>query len=313
MSSWVRYRVKYQPGCCVLPKVCSGGEADNSARKLSPDLWKIHCHCHFTWGSIVKNQNLPDIQTLIRLWSTLWCHHPSWRENCEVVAHRYAIFGSLNIILSTSAPPQFEFPRRVEIYLTSGLLQFGSPSEALAPAKWNKDKLTLFSEKNNDNCVFLTFGQSSGGGGGTDWWFQTTTILVRDSTSPRVWITWAVRIVSILRTFFLHNWRLWWKSFKTEPCDKNPSKGLMENLKEAAVGEDDIDEVVMMRVVIHRCWWLCWWWLCCWNWWWGKHLEEQLDAFVGEADIDEVVNDCDYGVDDYDDEGSTWKSDWMRL
>ena len=211
------YSVKYQPGCCVLPKVCSRGEADNSVRKLSPDLWKIHCHCHFTWGSIVKNQNLPDIQTLIRLWSTLWCHHPSWRENCEVVAHRYAIFGSLNIILSTSAPPQFEFPRRVEIYLTSGLLQFGSPSEALAPAKWNKDKLTLFSEKNNDVWVFLTFGQSSAGGGGTDWWFQTTTILVRDSTSPRVWITWAVRFVSILRTSFLHKLGI-------GNCDKNPSK-----------------------------------------------------------------------------------------
>ena len=211
------------------------------------------------WGSIVKNQNLPDIQTLTRLWSTLWCHHPNWKENWEVVAHRYAIFGSLNIILSTSAPPQFEFPRRVEIYLTSGLLLFGSPSEALAPAKWNKENITLcFLEKNNDDCIFLTFGQSSAGGGGTDWWFQTTTILARDSTSPRVWITWEVGILSILRTFFLQNWRLWWKSFKTEPCDKNPSKGLMKNLKEAGCRwgwyfffyiyfEGDIDEVVMMR------------------------------------------------------------------
>ena len=44
-----------------------------------------------------------------------------------------------------------------------------------------------------------------------------------------------------------------------------------------------------------------------------------MDAVVGEDDIDEVVmmmrvvNDCDYAVDDYEDEGSTWKRDWMRL
>ena len=44
-----------------------------------------------------------------------------------------------------------------------------------------------------------------------------------------------------------------------------------------------------------------------------------MDAFVGEADIDEVVmvmrvvNFCDYAVDETGDEGSTWKSDWMRL
>ena len=44
-----------------------------------------------------------------------------------------------------------------------------------------------------------------------------------------------------------------------------------------------------------------------------------MDAVVGDDDIDEVVmlmrvvNDCDYAVGDYDDEGSTWKSDGMRL
>ena len=44
-----------------------------------------------------------------------------------------------------------------------------------------------------------------------------------------------------------------------------------------------------------------------------------MDAAVGDDDIDEVVmlmrvvNDCDYAVGDYDDEESTWKSDWMRL
>ena len=191
------------PGCWILPKVSSRGETDNPVRKLTPNLQNVF-NQYFQKDQKMLKQNWNKDDRV-----HLEAKDFTWKPNSSS--------SFVSIVMSSSKLKGEVFPLfvRWQIFHVKSLLQkccyLSTASVWISSNGWNlfdirfapvwitfkgfgTCNISYFRWVQNiaDTQVwnFETLGQSWAGGGGTVWWFQTTTILARDSTSPRVWITW---------------------------------------------------------------------------------------------------------------------------